>query len=76
MTKGYTMVYFDGINRFYLAKEMGHLRQAFTRPPNIWDDFVTAKQIVQQERIPALEAEIGRLRRSSHQRGSMSERPT
>ena len=55
-------------------KEMGNLRQDFT--PNIWDDFVTAKQIVQQERIAALEAEIDRLRRSSHQRGSMSERPT
>jgi Methyltransferase FkbM domain len=76
MTQGYTMVYFDGVNRFKLAKEMGNLRQAFTLPPNIWDDFVTAKQIVQQERIAALEAEIDRLRRSSHQRRSISERPT
>ena len=41
-----------------------------------WDDFVTAKQIVQQERIAALGAEIDRLRRRSHQRGSMSERAT
>jgi Methyltransferase FkbM domain len=47
-----------------------------TLPPNIWDDFVIAKQIVQQERIAVLEAEIDRLRRNSHQRGSMSERPT
>ena len=76
MTQGCTMVYFDGVNRFYLAKEMGNLRQAFALPPNICDDFVTAKQIVQQERIAALEAEIDRLRRSSRQRGSMSERPT
>jgi hypothetical protein len=37
---------------------------------------VSAKQIVQQERIAALEAEIDQLRRSSHQRGSTSERPT
>ena len=63
-TQGYTMVYFDGVNRFYLAKEMGNLRQAFTLPPNVWDDFVTAKQIAQQERIADLEAEIDRLRRT------------
>jgi hypothetical protein len=55
---------------------MGNLRQVFTLPPNIRDDFMTAKQIVQQEQIAALEAEIDRLRRSSHERGSMSERPT
>jgi len=61
-TQGYTMVYFDGVNRFYLAKEMGNLRQAFTLPPNVWDDFVTAKQIAQQERIAALEAEIDGLK--------------
>jgi hypothetical protein len=70
MAQGYMMVYFDGVNRFYLAKEI------FTPAPNIWDDFVNATQIVQQERIAALEAEIDRLRRSSHQRGSMSEQPT
>ena len=63
-TQGYTMVYFDGVNRFYLAKEMGNLRQAFTLPPNVWDDFVTAKQIAQQQRIAALEAEIDGLRRT------------
>ena len=75
-TQGYTMVYLDGGNRFYVAKEMGNLRQVFTLPPNIRDDFMTAKQIVHQEQIAALEAEIDRLRRSSHQLGSMSERPT
>ncbi|PWT90762.1 MAG: hypothetical protein C5B56_04900 [Proteobacteria bacterium] len=60
----YTMVYFDGVNRFYVANEMDSLRQAFALPPNVWDDFVPAKQIAQQERIAALEAEIEQLRRS------------
>ena len=59
-----------------MAKEMGNLRQVFTLPPNIRDGSMTAKQIVQQERIAALGAEIDRLRRRSHQRGSMSERAT
>jgi hypothetical protein len=75
MTQGYTMVYFGGVNRFYLAKELGTCANR-SRSRRIWDDFVTAKQIVQQERIAALEPEIDRLRRRSHQRGSMSERPT
>ncbi|NJD38570.1 MAG: FkbM family methyltransferase [Geobacter sp.] len=40
-TVGYTAVYFDGINTFYLADEHRHaLQQAFHAPPNILDDFV------------------------------------
>ena len=70
MTQGYTMVYFDGVNRFYLAKEMGNLRQVSRSRRTSGTISVIAKQIVQQERIAALEAEIDRLRRSSHQRGS------
>jgi FkbM family methyltransferase len=62
--EAYTMVYFDGVNRFYLANELESLRQAFTLPPNVWDDFVPAKQIAQQERIAALEAEIQQLQRT------------
>ena len=34
----YTFVYFDGINRFYLANEHLHLKEHFLLPPNIFDD--------------------------------------
>lgn len=35
----YTFVYFDGVNRFYLANEHLALQQHFNRPPNVFDDF-------------------------------------
>lgn len=38
---GYLMVYFDGINRFYLANEQRNLIGAFATPPNSWDNFET-----------------------------------
>jgi FkbM family methyltransferase len=35
----YTFVYFDGVNRFYLANEHIELKKHFTSPPNVFDDF-------------------------------------
>jgi FkbM family methyltransferase len=35
----YEMVYFDGLNRFYVAQEHNNLAGAFEVPPNIFDDF-------------------------------------
>lgn len=36
----YKFVYFDGLNRFYVASERhGELKGAFNRPPNVFDDF-------------------------------------
>ncbi|MEJ0063194.1 MAG: FkbM family methyltransferase [Alphaproteobacteria bacterium] len=34
---GYRFVYFDGLNRFYIAKEHGELAAAFSSPPSIVD---------------------------------------
>lgn len=36
---GYSYVYFDGLNRFYLSDEHAELKSAFSTPPNIFDDF-------------------------------------
>jgi septal ring factor EnvC (AmiA/AmiB activator) len=33
------MVYFDGLNRFYLANEAAHFRSCFDLPPNVFDDY-------------------------------------
>ena len=38
-TRGYKYVYFDGLNRFYLAEEFEHLAGHFSLPPNVFDDF-------------------------------------
>ncbi len=37
--QNYAFVYFDGINRFYVANEHAELSEAFRLPPNIWDRY-------------------------------------
>lgn len=37
----YSFVYFDGVNRFYLANECADLKKHFGCPPNVFDDFET-----------------------------------
>ncbi|WP_246680773.1 FkbM family methyltransferase [Mesorhizobium sp. B3-1-9] len=39
LAMGYTFVYFDGLNRFYLHEAHSDLRPVFGAPPNIFDDF-------------------------------------
>ncbi|SEE95443.1 methyltransferase, FkbM family [Rhizobiales bacterium GAS191] len=42
---GYVFVWFDGLNRFYVAREHeAALRPAFGSPPNVFDDFVRAEE--------------------------------
>ena len=36
----YEFVYFDAVNRFYVAKEHAELKAHFDHPPCVWDDFV------------------------------------
>lgn len=54
LSADYLMAYFDGVNRFYLAREQSDLLKHFKLPPNVWDGFVMAKQI-------ELDAEVARL---------------
>jgi FkbM family methyltransferase len=37
----YRFVWFDGLNRWYAAEEHMELAEAFSTPPNVFDDFVT-----------------------------------
>ncbi|MDD2676561.1 MAG: FkbM family methyltransferase [Methylacidiphilaceae bacterium] len=46
LTKDYVFVYFDGLNRFYLAKERMALRERLALPPNVFDEFITRDQHV------------------------------
>ncbi len=39
LKRGYTMVYFDGLNRFYVAENRADLAKSFRLPPNIFDRF-------------------------------------
>jgi FkbM family methyltransferase len=36
---GYSYVYFDGLNRFYVSNEKKELQHAFRAPPNVFDGF-------------------------------------
>jgi len=43
LASGYRFVYFDAVNRFYLASEHGDLAEHFVLPPNVFDDFTVAR---------------------------------
>lgn len=57
LSRGYEFAYWDGLNRFYLAKEHSHLRSRFDAPPNPLDAFVRYNELAKHERILQLEDE-------------------
>jgi FkbM family methyltransferase len=54
LAAGYELVYLDGVNRFYLASEHPELAHHFGLPPNVWDNFVSYRE-VELERALATE---------------------
>lgn len=61
LDSGYSMVYFDGLNRFYLSHEQPNLLARFTLPPNVWDNFVMVTDLENQKKCAALEATVRKL---------------
>jgi FkbM family methyltransferase len=64
----YSFAYFDGLNRFYLAEENIQLKQHFTLPPNVFDDFRTFRLVSSEsdlerlaKALDAKEADLARL---------------
>lgn len=60
--RGYEFVYFDGLNRFYVASERGELRGAFNAPPNPIEWAERAAVIRASERSHQLEDQLTQLR--------------
>jgi FkbM family methyltransferase len=58
LTADYLMAYFDGVNRFYLAREHSELLEHFGLPPNVWDDFTLFRQMELEQQITQLNKEI------------------
>lgn len=58
---GYLMVYFDGVNRFYLSNEQRNLLDRFALPPNVWDKFVLLRDLEIHNKRTELEETIQRL---------------
>jgi FkbM family methyltransferase len=50
----YDFAYFDGLNRFYVAKEHSELSKLIAVPPNVFDDFVLVDQIEAEQTLEAL----------------------
>lgn len=51
----YSFAYFDGINKFYVAKEYPHLMDSFGYPPNAFDDFISIDQYRAERRAERAE---------------------
>jgi FkbM family methyltransferase len=56
LAKRYRYVYFDGLNRFYVAEERSDLSQAFNAPPCVFDDFDLWETVQAREATLAAEA--------------------
>ena len=56
--RSYEFEFFDGLNRYYLAKEHMDLASAFATPVNIFDSVHLASEIEAQEHIERLRIEI------------------
>lgn len=53
----YEYVYFDGLNRYYVAREHCELKDSFTSPPNVFDAFVSRQQLDSELRAQVAEGE-------------------
>lgn len=51
LENGYMLVYFDGVNRYYLCQSHRELRDAFNAPPNVFDNFLQYQQWLAQENL-------------------------
>jgi FkbM family methyltransferase len=58
LNAGYEYVYFDGLNRYYVAVEHGNLKAAFKAPPNVFDDFVRSDRLESERRAQEAEAMV------------------
>lgn len=56
---GYEDVYFDGLNRFYLAREHMRLADRFHAPPNCFDRFVRYEEWQAGEEVRKLKVAAG-----------------
>ncbi len=63
----YAVVYFDGVNRYYLAEERLHLREHFAIPPNVWDRYTPIVQLQLEQKVQQLNEEVAALQKELRQ---------
>lgn len=59
--RGYSLVYFDGLNCFYVADEVPELKERLRLPPNVHDDFVRRSEWVLENTVAGLKGHAGGL---------------
>ena len=60
LAAGYRFVYFDGLNRFYVALEhLDALEPCFAAPPNVFDDFIRVADVEGARRMATAEIRAG-----------------
>ncbi|UEM04417.1 FkbM family methyltransferase [Skermanella rosea] len=62
--RGYSFVYFDGLNRFYVADEHADLAGSFESPPNVFDDWMRITDRQAHDRANVLSAKLEEERES------------
>lgn len=62
LNRGYHHVYFDGLNRYYVADEHKNRDAAFLVPPNVFDQFKRASEEWSEHRITELLTELNTTR--------------
>ena len=68
LDNGYKFVYFDGLNKFYLAEEHVELEAHFNKPPNVFDRIVLASPLVLTEMTRRVSRELESNQRVSEAR--------
>ena len=58
INKGYTLVYADGLNRFYVVNKHPELRGAFKYPPNVFDCFLISSHKNLEAKVRESEAKM------------------
>lgn len=72
--RGYTFVYFDGLNRFYVATEHDSLRKAFSTPPNVFDGVSRIEVLKAHARVDELSNQLAQMTAVERSAQSESER--
>jgi FkbM family methyltransferase len=76
-TARYEMVYFDGVNRFYIPREYPDLRCYFQLPPNFFDEFkLHALASAEQSNEALGEERDGLVRRMTEERENLFRQTT
>jgi FkbM family methyltransferase len=54
---GYEFLYYDGLNRFYLATEHSELREYFHTPPNVFDEYIVYSHYFAQQKLAEINSQ-------------------